>query len=185
MYARLNLSTTPLLSHRRFYVGSAIVGFLAAVLCVFLGWRLHDVRKAEADFRAKSDKIQSEMSRLTDQKRQLERFFAENKNLQDRAKFIDAVVEADGFNWTKMFMDLEQTLPTGVHVLRIEPRLDHGTASVKFQAGASSQEAKAELFRAFEESKSFSHFELYSESTPHQASADALTVEFSVIYTGI
>jgi len=187
MYARLNLASNPLVSHRRFYVGAALFGLLAGLLCVWLGWRFHDIRKAEEDYRAKSDKLQSEMSRLMDQRHDLDRFYArdENRNLQERAKFIDEVIEADSFNWTKMFMDLEHTLPAGVHVIRIEPRLDHGTVSVKFEAGASSEESKIELMKAFEESRSFSHFVLYSENVPRQASADALLLEFSVIYTGI
>jgi hypothetical protein len=187
MYARLNLATKPLLTHRRFYVGSSLLGFVGLVLFVWLGWRLHDVRKADVDYRAKADRLQGEMNRLMDQRHQLDVFYAkeENRNLQDRAKFIDSVIEADSFNWTKMFMDLEHTLPTGVHVIRIEPKLDHGTLSVKFQAGASSQDAKLELFKAFEDSKSFSHFELYDEGAPRQQTSDALIVDFGVIYTGI
>lgn len=187
MYARLNLATKPLVSHRRFYVGSAVVGFIGLVLFVMLGWRLYEVRKAEEDYRSKANKLQAEMNQLMGQRHQLDAFYEkeENRNLQERAKFIDGLIEADSFNWTKMFMDLEKTLPTGVHVIRIEPRLDHGTVSVKFQAGAASQEAKVELLKAFEESKSFSHFELYSEGMPRQQTTDALTVEFSVIYTGI
>lgn len=187
MYARLNLATKPLVSHRRFYVGSAVLGFIGLVLFVILGWRLHDVRKAEEDYRSKANKLQADMSHLMDQRHQLDTFYAkdENRNLQERAKFIDGLIEADSFNWTKMFMDLEKTLPTGVHVIRIEPKLDHGTVSVKFQAGAASQEAKVELLKAFEDSKSFSHFELYSEGAPRQQTTDALTMEFSVIYTGI
>jgi Tfp pilus assembly protein PilN len=187
MYVRLNLATKPLVSHRRFYVGSAICGLVGIVLFVWLGWRLHDVRKAEADYRMKANRLQAEMSRLLEQRQELDRFYAQsdNRSLQERAKFIDGVMEADSFNWTKMFMDLEHTLPAGVHVLRIEPKMERGTVSVKFEAGAASQEAKAQLLKAFEESKSFSHFELYTVGAPRQGNADALTVEFSVIYTGI
>jgi hypothetical protein len=189
MQARLNLATTPLVSHRRFYVGSAIFAFFAAVLCVWLALRFHDVRKAEAAYRVKADKLQSEMNGLLKQRNGLQSFFnqPENRNLQEREKFLDQVMEADSFNWTKMFMDLEHTLPAGVHVVRIEPKLDHGTVSVKFEAGASNEEAKIELFRAFEESPSFSHFVLYSENVPRQMTntTDALILDFSVIYTGI
>jgi Tfp pilus assembly protein PilN len=187
MYVRLNVATKPLVSHRRFYVGSALCGVVAGVLFVYLGWQLHDVRKAETDYRAKTVKLQAEMSRLMEQKHGLEKFYAkpENRDLQERLKFIDTVVEADSFNWTKMFIDLEQTLPPGVRVLKVDPKLEHGTVSVKFIAGASNQEAQAQLVKAFEDSKSFSHFELYSVGVPKQAGMDALLLEFSVIYTGI
>jgi Tfp pilus assembly protein PilN len=187
MYARLNLATKPLVSHRRFFVGSAVAAFVAAVLCIWLALRFHDVRQAEKDYRAKADKLQAEMNVVMGQQEELVRFFSrdENRNLQERAKFIDEVMQADGFNWTKMFMDLEKTLPPGVHVIRIEPKLDHGSVGATFVAGASSQDAKLELFKAFEDSPAFSHFVLYSEDVPRQNGSDTLVLQFSVIYTGI
>jgi len=187
MYVRLNVATQPLVSHRRFYVGAAVLGLLGAMLCVWLALRFHDVRKQETAYRMQADRLQVDMNRIMEQRAQLKQFFdrEENRNLQERAKFIDGVIEADSFNWTKMFMDLEHTLPAGVHVIRIEPTLDRGTVSVKFQAGANGEEAKLQLEEAFEQSRSFSHFVLYSESNPRQGTADALLLDFSVTYTGI
>ena len=187
MYLRLNLATNPQVSHRRFLMGAAFVGLLGVALFVVLGWRFYNLRKADEDYRARADKIQQEMTRLQEQRAALKRFFEqeENRNLQERAKFVVGVVEARSFDWTKMFMDLEHTLPGGVHVLRIEPRLDHGTASEKFVEGAANQEAEVKLLKAFEESRHFSHIELLSSQLPKQGSADVMTVEFSAIYTGI
>jgi len=187
MYVRLNLATKPLVSHRRFLVAGALFGLLGSALFLSLGWRFYSLRKADEDFRARAGKIQQEMARLLEQRDDLRRFFEkdENRHLQERAKFIDEVIEARSFNWTKMFMDLEHTLPAGVHVLRIEPKLEKGTVSVKFVVGAANREARIQLLKAFENSKSFSHVELLSTELPKQGSTDALTVEFSAIYTGI
>lgn len=187
MYVRLNLASNPLVSHRRFLAGSALIGLFGSVLFVLLGWHFYKARKVDADYRARAGKVQEEMSSLLAQRHELDRFFAkeENRSLQDRAKFINNLIEARSFNWTKMFMDLEHTLPAGVRVVRIEPRLDRGTVSVKFLVGASSQDAKQKMLDAFEESRSFTHVELFSESVPKQAGSDALMVEFSAIYTGI
>jgi Tfp pilus assembly protein PilN len=187
MDIRLNLATRPLLSQRRFLVGSALLGLLAGVLFLSLGWRFYSIRKADEAYRVRAEKVQQEMAQLQVQRDDLKRFFEreENRNLQDRAKFINGVIEARSFNWTKMFMDLERTLPPGVHVVRIEPKLDRGTVSVKFVVGASSQQAGVQLLKAFEDSKSFTHVELLSSQLPKQQSADMLTVEFSAIYTGI
>jgi Tfp pilus assembly protein PilN len=187
MYVRLNLATRPLISHRRFLVGAALLGLVAGVLFLSLGWRIYRLRKADEDFRARQAKIEQELARQKQRHDDLEAFYArpENKDLEARAKFIGTVIEARSFNWTKMFMDLEHTLPPGAHVLRIEPKLDRGTVGVKFLVGAASQEAKFKLLQSFEESKSFSHVEVYSEELPRQGSTDALNVEFSAIYTGI
>lgn len=190
MYVRLNLATNPLISHRRFLVGSALLGLLGSVLFVYLGWHFYNLRKADEDFRSRVGKIQRERERLDEQRSELQRFFArdENRNLQERARFVGNVIRAGSFNWTKMFMDLEHTLPPGVHVLRIDPKLENGSVSVKFVVGGSSQEAEGQLLKAFEESKSFTHIELTSVGLPksgNPGATDVFNAEFSAIYTGI
>ncbi|HTZ33057.1 MAG TPA: hypothetical protein VMH31_11400 [Methylomirabilota bacterium] len=189
MYVRLNLATKPLLSHRRFFVGSTVAGTLAGILFVVLAWHYFAVRKAETEFRARADKVQQEMAALENQKAELDRFFArpENHGIQERAKFSNGVIVARSFNWTKMFMDLEKTLPAGAHILRIEPKLGQGSVEVKFLVGTNSQDSKIQVLKAFEDSKSFSHVELYASQVPkgQPGSTDVSTVEFSAIYTGI
>jgi Tfp pilus assembly protein PilN len=190
MRVGLNLATKPLVSHRRFLVGSALLGVVAGVLFLFLGWHFYTLRKADEDYRSRMGKIQQEMDHLQRQRQELEQFYArsENRNLQDRARFIGAVIEARSFNWTKMFMDLEHTLPAGVHVLKIEPKLENGSASVRFVVAGNSNEAKVKVLRAFEDSRSFSHIELTDEGLPKSgngSAGDVFLLEFSAIYTGI
>jgi hypothetical protein len=190
MYVRLNLGTRPLVSHRRFLAGSALLGILGGILFLYLGWHFYTLRKADAEYRAQLGRIQKQMESLQAQRSDLERFYGreENHNLQERAKFIGGVIEARSFNWTKMFMDLEHTLPAGVHVLRIEPKLDNGSAAVKFVVAGSSPEAKVKLLKAFEDSRSFSHIELTLTGVPKMTgttNGDVFEAEFSAIYTGI
>jgi Tfp pilus assembly protein PilN len=189
MHVGLNLATKPLVSHRRFFAGSAILGILGSVLLLYLGWQFYTLRKADEAYRAQLGKIQQQMDRLQAQRTDLVRFYEreENHNLQDRAKFIGGVIEARSFNWTKMFMDLEHTLPPGVHVVRVEPKLENGSASVKFLVAGSSEDSKVKLLKAFEDSSSFSHVELTSTGVPKTGTptTDVFTAEFSAVYTGI
>lgn len=190
MRVGLNLSTKPLVSHRRFLVGSALLGAVAGVLFVYLSWHFYSLRKADEEFRAKQGSLQQQMARVQEQRNELVRFFGkeENHNLQERAKFVGSVIEARSFNWTKMFMDLEHTLPPGVHVVKIEPKLESGSAAVKFVVAGSSEESKVKLLKAFEDSRSFTDIELTSMSLPKQSatpSSDVFMAEFSAIYTGI
>ena len=148
------------------------------------------MRKTDEDFRTKTDKIQLETDRLMAQRDDLKRFYdrEENRSLQERSKFIGNVVQASSFNWTKMFMDLEHTLPPGVHILRIEPKLEAGSVTVKFLVGGASQDSKVGLLKAFEESRSFTHIELTDTGVNKvggTGNTDVFTVEFSAIYTGI
>jgi Tfp pilus assembly protein PilN len=188
MHIGLNLATKPLVSHRRFLVGSALLGLVGSVLLVFLAWQFFTLRKADEDFRARIGKLQGEMAREQQQRAELESFFAreENRNLQSRAKFVGNVIEARSFNWTKMFMDLERTLPPGVHVLKIEPTLENGSLSVKFVVGGSSPDSKVKLLQAFEDSKSFTQVLLTGEAIPRgEKNTDVFLMEFSAVYTGV
>src|SRR5271154_1560238 len=165
MYVKLNLATKPLVSHRRFMLGSAVLGIVGVLLFLILGARFYGLRKADSQLRAKTDKLQREMNDLMKQRRDLDAFFAqqENAGLEERAKFIKSMIEARSFNWTQMFMDLEHTLPSGVHITRIEPKLEKGVLNVHFTVGAGSEEAKFKMLKAFEDSKLFSHVELLGE----------------------
>jgi hypothetical protein len=187
MYVRLNLATNPLISHRRFLAGSAVVGALAFLMFISLGWRFYTLRKAEENLRARSSKIQQEMAAVGEQRKSLENYFAQQDaaGFREQAKFVVGVLEARSINWTQMFMDLEHTLPAGVHIVRIEPKLEKGVVSVHFFVGAANQDAKLKLLKAFENSTSFSHVELLSERTASQPGSDPLTIEFQAEFSNI
>ncbi|HUL34991.1 MAG TPA: hypothetical protein VL128_13990 [Candidatus Eisenbacteria bacterium] len=184
MYARLNLATRPLISERRFFAATATLGALGLVLLVVLGWRFHTVRQQDANFRARSGRVEQEMAKVSQQRSDLEKYFAQQQaaGFQENAKFVVGVLEARSINWTQMFMDLEKTLPPGVHVLHIEPKLENGVVSVHFVVGAMNQEAKLKLLRAFENSPAFARVEVLSEHTETRAGADPLTIEFEAEY---
>jgi len=187
MYVRLNLATKPLISHRRFLAGSALLGVLGCLLLLSLSWRFLSLRKADADLRARTSKVEQQMAAELQARQQLDSYFnqQESAGLQGRAKLITNVIEARSFNWTKMFMALEQTIPAGVHVVRIEPKLEKGTVSVDFVVGASSQAAKLKLLKAFEDSRSFSRVQLLSDKAATEPGKDPYTVEFTAVYTNI
>jgi Tfp pilus assembly protein PilN len=184
MYVRLNLATNPLLSHRRFLAGSAVVGVLGLLLLLGLGWRAYNLRKAEEDLRARSSKIQKEMATVERERKELEIYFAQQEaaGFQDHAKFVVGVLQARSINWTQMFMDLERILPPGVRIVHIQPKVEKGIVSVHFVVGATNQEAKLKLLKSFENSSSFSHVALLSDRASTQPGADPLTIEFVAEY---
>src|SRR5690242_18083815 len=154
MYVRLNLATNPLLSHRRFLAGSAVLSVLGFLFFLGLGWSAYNLRKAEEDLRARDAKIQKEMAAANQERDALQRYFAQQEaaGFQEHAKFVVGVLQARSINWTQMFMDLERTLPPGVRVVRIEPKLDKGIVTVNFVVGAASEDAKLKLLKSIESS---------------------------------
>lgn len=188
MRVRLNLATKPLVTHRKFIAGSSLVGFIAVIVFVSLGWHVYLARKANAEMRAKSAKILQQVAELEQQRTALERFFAldENAKLHDRAAFINSLIDARSFNWTLMFMDLEKVLPAGVRVISIEPKQEKGRVEVKFIIGASSDEAKLRFIKALEDSKTFTHIELVNTQHPILGTTgDSIVVELTAEYLRI
>jgi type IV pilus assembly protein PilN len=185
MRVRLNLATKPLETHRKFVAGSTAVGVVAALIFLSLGWHVYLARKANAEMRAKADKILQQVGELERQRASLERFFAldENARLHDRAAFINSLIDARSFNWTLMFMDLEKVLPAGVRVISIEPKQEKGHIEVKLVIGATSDDAKLKLIRALEDSKTFTHVELITSQRPTSGtSGDQIVVELKAEY---
>jgi type IV pilus assembly protein PilN len=186
MRIRLNLATKPLVAHRKFVAGSALLGVVAFLVFLGLGWHVYLARKANAEMREKTAKIQQEVSKLAQERAALELFFHldENAKLHDRAAYINSLIDARSFNWTMMFMDLERVLPAGVRVVSIEPKLEKGRVEVKFAIGATTNEAELKFIKALEESKTFSHVQLSgSHVSTTGTGGDPIVVELTAEYS--
>jgi type IV pilus assembly protein PilN len=167
MQVRLNLATNALQTHRRFLAGSTLIGVIAGIVFVVLGWHVYSVRKADETLRTKSEQVRQEMATLVAQRTELERFFKrpENAKLADRAAFLNAIIDEKSLNWTRMFMDLEKVLPSGVHLISIEPQPEKGRVKIRLSVAARSDEARLKLLRALEESPAFTEVAEGAETT--------------------
>src|SRR5256885_2075931 len=186
MKVRLNLATRALQTHRKFLGLSSLVGVIAGIVFLSLGWHVYSVRRAEETIRVQEDQIREEMTVLQRQRHELEEFFArpENAKLHDRSAFLNTLIDEQSLNWTQMFMDLEKILPPGVRLLDIEPRHEKGRVRVKFHIGAVSDEAKLKFVRALENSNSFTNVEVATEryAEAGASGADHLQVELTAEY---
>jgi type IV pilus assembly protein PilN len=189
MRVRLNLATKPLETHRRFLAGAGLTAIAAAIIFVALSLHVYVARKADAEFRARTDKTRQEMARYEGQRADLERYFAQKEiaSLHDRAAFINGIIDLRSFNWTQMFMDLERILPGGVRVISIEPKQVSGHVEVKLTVGATGDETQQEFLHALERSKQFSEVHEQREFHPTQVgnvSGDQKVVQLTAIYLG-
>jgi type IV pilus assembly protein PilN len=187
MKVRLNLSTRPIETHRRFLAGAGLTGAVAAIFFLALGWHVYSVRRSNEALRVKVAQIRQEMAGLEQQRQELERFFAqpENESLHDRSAFLNTLIDEQSLNWTQMFMDLEKILPAGVRVLSIEPKHEKGRVQVKLTIGAMNDEAKLKFLHALEASPAFTHVELTNEKTsaPGSIGTDHLEVQLQAEYS--
>jgi type IV pilus assembly protein PilN len=187
---RLNLATKPLESHRRFLVGSGLAALVAGLVFVLLAWHVYTVRKANAELRARTEETRQKMLKLDEQRRELEQYFAQKDiaSLHDRAAFLNSIIDARSFDWTRMFMDLERVLPGGVHVVSIEPKQAGGHVELKLTVGAANDEAELKFLRALEESSEFSEVQVQSVHIPASSGAtitDQKIVQLTTVYSRI
>ena len=188
MRVRLNLATKALETHRRFMAGSGLVAAVAGLVFVWLGWHVYTIRKGNAELRERTAEIGQKMERLEVQRAELEQYFAQKDvaSLHERASFLNSIIDARSFNWTRMFMDLEHVLPGGVHVVSIEPKQIDGRVQLKLTVGASSDDAEIKFLHALEDSNEFSEVRVVSDHRPSSSSTpsvDVKVVELTTVYS--
>jgi len=187
MKLRLNLSTAPRENKRPFIAAAAAVGTIGVLALILLGHAALNSWRANRDVRNEIARWEGEI-RANQQKQQaLEAHFQTPQAHQvlDRAAFLNSLIDQRSFPWIKIFMDLEQTLPPGVRVVSISPRLDNGRAKVTLTVGASTDEGKIKFLEALEKSKVFSNVEVRTEHRDDretQARGDKITLDLTVWY---
>lgn len=170
MRIRLNLATAPTSSGRRFAFGAAVIGGFAILALALLATRAYYVSREARQQRAEIARLQGEIDQLNRQRSELQAYFNQPDVLKvrDRAGFLNSLIEERSFPWTRIFMDLENILPEGVRVVQIAPKLVNGHIELKLATAAVSDEAKLKFLRTLESSRSFSHIELISQSSPQR-----------------
>src|SRR5258708_1110036 len=165
MKTRLNVATTPLQGNRRFAVGAATIAVIGLGALFLLSDRAFQMWRSETAFRMEQAQINADMDRLRGERRDLEQFFnqPETRQRRDLAPFLNALIAQRAFPWTRIFMDFERSLPPGVRVVSIEPRLVNNYVQLRLTIGAANDESKLEFLRALEMSKSFSHIAVEGE----------------------
>jgi Tfp pilus assembly protein PilN len=185
MRLRLNLSTAPRENKRPFIAAAALLGTIGVVALLVLSHAAYKSWRANREIRVEIARLESDI-RVNQQKQQaLETYFQtpQAQQVLDRSGFLNSLIGQRSFPWTKIFMDLEQTLPPGVRVVTISPRLENGRALVTLTVGASSDEARLKFLEALEKSKVFSKIQVRAEHRPDQAlGPDRILLDLSVWY---
>jgi Tfp pilus assembly protein PilN len=188
MKIRLNVATRPLESHRRFVAGAALAGFVGIAALLLLAstvvstWRKNRGQRAQiAGYEARLSQLEVEQGRLA-------AYFGspKTKTVMDRAEFLNSLIDQRTFPWTTIFTDLEKTLPAGVRVISIAPKMEHGQVDVTLVIGAEGNKNEIAFLQALQSSAAFSHVQVSSEkqAVNQPGSTDQVDVELQAVYSG-
>src|SRR5579862_1916825 len=186
MKLRLNLSTAPRANNRPFLAAAGAIGAVAAIAFVILFHAAYADWRASRALRTDISRLESEIRADQATRQSLDTFFhsPDQKQILDRSNFLNSLIGQRSFPWTKIFMDLEQTLPPGVRVTKISPKLVNGRAMVELTVGAQSDEGKIKFLQTLEKSKAFSDIRVKSDRSSDQpGDPDRVTVDLTAWYS--
>ena len=181
MKHRLNIATTPLENNRPFGVAAGLIAAIAVIALVLLARAEYASRKANLELRSDISRLQDQIQADEARQQELATYFktAGAQQVLDRADFLNSLIAERSFPWTKIFMDLESTLPPGVRVVSITPKLVNDRAQLSMVVGATSDDSKVQFLEAVEKSKKFSIASVQDER-PSSQPGDADKVEITL-----
>jgi Tfp pilus assembly protein PilN len=189
MKLQLNLATAPQQNHRPFLVGAVLTGTLGMLVLVLLAQATYQSWRASRLLRADIARLENQIQQDRQHRQQLATYFRSPgaQNVFERSAFLNSLIDERSFPWTKIFTDLEQTLPPGVRVVSIAPKLVNGRAEVALEVGADSDESKIKFLEAMERSSVFSGMVVNDEKRLEQAGtakmSDKVVLDLTVWYS--
>ena len=185
MKLRLNLSTSPRENKRPFLAGAGLLGTIGILALLLLSHFAYRSWRANRDIRLSIAGLEQQIQADEQRQHALEVHFKTSQAQQvlDRAGFLNSLIGERSFPWTKVFMDLGETLPPGVRVISISPRLDNGRALVKLTVSAMSDDSKVKFLKALENSKDFADIQVQGEH--HQQNSSEILLDLTAWYVTI
>jgi len=186
MKLSLNLATEPLANQRPFLVFAGLSGALGVAALALLSFGAYRSWHANRELREEITRLQAQIRADSRRQQELDAYFRgpAAQGILERSTFLNSLIDARSFPWTKIFMDLEQTLPPGVRVVSISPRLADGRAELTLDVGAISDESKIRFLEAMEKAKMFSGLVVTDERRLQQAGTpDKVILHLTVWYS--
>ncbi|HEV3482882.1 MAG TPA: hypothetical protein VGR97_11225 [Candidatus Acidoferrales bacterium] len=186
MKLHLNLATAPQPNNRPFMVGAVLTGAIGVIAFAILSHAAYASWRNTRDLRAQVARVEAAMQADRQRQQSLEQYFRSPgaQRILSRAAFLNSLIDERSFPWTKIFTDLENTLPPGVRVVSISPQLVNGRAEVTLKIGALTDESKIQFLQAIEKSSVFSGMVVKDEKRSNLTSEqDPIVLNLTVWYS--
>jgi len=167
----INLASQPFRRDRPMVVGSVIVGLLlVATLGTLISLALTD-RSQLADTWRSIDQLNRQIRRVTAEQAALDAVLRQPDNAEvlERSVFLNALLYRKGISWTRIFADLEKTIPHNVRIISIRPFVNaQNQITLDMNVGSETPEPVIDLLKALESSPLFGAAYLHSSLPPSQ-----------------
>jgi type IV pilus assembly protein PilN len=164
----INLATKPYQDVRRILTHWGGLVLLLAICTVALVSTAVSSWRESREVNAKIAGLETEIAALDRQRTEaiavLHR--PQNSTVVDTSKFLNGLIVRKTFSWTRVFMQLEEIMPPGLHVVSISPDLEPKTSTVEVHltVAGTSRDAAVELVKRLEKSPAFREARIVEES---------------------
>ncbi len=180
----INLASQPFRRDRAIFVASAAVSVLLVLTLGVLVFLALEDRQQLAGVRQEVNRLNRQIRTQTAEQARLDSILRQpqNTSVLELSVFINTLIYHKALSWSRLFEDLEKTLPYNVKVLQLHPVLDaRNRVTLDMMIGANSAGPLFDAIRAMEKSPAFGTVRL--GSTLPKTQAEPLTrVRFSVNY---
>jgi type IV pilus assembly protein PilN len=179
----INLATRPYEDARQFWMRWGLgVGALAALTLFLLLWTVNEWKHAGRD-RQEIGRLEGQIAERDSERAQAQAFLdqAANRSTRDQSQFLNGLIQRKAFSWTRVFEDLEQVMPSNLHVVSLRPELnEQGQVELSMKVLGDTRAASVELVHRMEGSKHFQGAQLVQEGQEAQAGVAATVVTIYV-----
>jgi Flp pilus assembly protein TadB len=163
----INLATRPYEDAREFWSRWGLgVGVLAVITVGLLGVTVTGWIKAGRD-RHDIARLQGQIAEREKERAvyQAELDKSSNRSTRDQSQFLNGLIQRKSFSWTRVFEDLEQVMPSNLHVVSLRPELnEQNQMQLEMKVAGDNRSAAVELVHRMEGSKHFQSAQLLQEN---------------------
>jgi type IV pilus assembly protein PilN len=180
----INLATQPYEDPRQFWSRWGLaIGALAVVTLFLIGWTVRSWTNAGRD-RHYIAELQQKIAKRDQERAEAQAFLdmVSNRSTRDQSQFLNGLIHRKAFSWTRVFEDLEQVMPTSLHVISLLPEFnEQSEMQLDMRVAGDNRLAAVELVHRMEGSKHFRNAQLVSESASSETGS-AITATISATY---
>ncbi len=176
----INLATRPYEDAREFWARWGLgVGALALLTLFLIGLALNGWRNAGRD-RQEIARLNAQIGERDRERAQAQAFLdlSANRSTRDQSQFLNGLIQRKSFSWTRVFEELEQVMPSNLHVVSLRPELnEQGQMQLEMRVACDTRAAAVELVHRMEGSKHFQGAQLVQEGGSDTGAGVAAVVD--------